>query len=149
MQLPKFCDRLSELILDDSDNITIAKFGEKIGFRGSTVSLWKTGKRVPSLQNIICLAEYFNCSIDFLLGRIDNDIQVKRIKNLPLFHEHLLSILNARSLSWYKVVQDTSVSKSSLKSWRYGSTPLLPTLIELANYLKVSVDYLVGRDDQP
>ena len=149
MQLPKFCERLSELIFYDGDNITTDKFGEKIGLRGSTVRLWKTGKRVPSLQNILRLAEHFNCSIDFLLGRIDNDIQFTPNKDLPPFPERLLSILKNYNISWYKVVQDTNISKSSLKSWRYGCTPLLPVLIELAEYFAVSVDYLIGRDSHP
>ena len=31
---------------------------------------WKSGKRKPSLDNIIKLAEFFDCSVDFVLGRV-------------------------------------------------------------------------------
>ena len=31
---------------------------------------WLSGKRKPSLDNIIKLAEFFDCPVDFILGRI-------------------------------------------------------------------------------
>ena len=30
---------------------------------------WKNGKRVPTVENIIKLAEFFDCRVDFILGR--------------------------------------------------------------------------------
>lgn len=30
---------------------------------------WKSGKRQPTVENVIRLAEHFGCSVDFILGR--------------------------------------------------------------------------------
>ena len=38
-----------------------------------TITNWKNGSRSPDLSNIVSIAEYFNCSTDFLLGRT-NDV---------------------------------------------------------------------------
>ncbi len=32
---------------------------------------WETGKYQPSIENIIKLANYFDCSVDYILGRIE------------------------------------------------------------------------------
>jgi len=143
-KLPKFSERLTELMFEDN-NITTDKLGEKLGLRGSSIRIWRSGRSNPSLQYAILLAEYFNCSLDYLLGRIDNDITFTPQELLP-FHISLTTILKEKNLSWYKVVGDTNISKTSMQAWRKGSVPLLPILIELADYLDVSIDYLIGRE---
>ena len=140
----KFSERLAELMLY-ADNITTDKLGEKTGFGGSTIRLWKTGKRLPSLSNAIKLATYFNCSLDFLFARTDGERKYTQ-KPLPQFHAHFLLFLEKNGISWYKVVKDTKISKSNIQDWRDGREPLIPTLIELADYFKCSLDELVGLE---
>ncbi len=37
----------------------------------SVIYYWLSGKRMPSMDNIIKLSNYFGCSIDFVIGRVD------------------------------------------------------------------------------
>lgn len=37
----------------------------------NTLHGWLSGKSLPSVENLIKLAKFFNCSIDFILGRTD------------------------------------------------------------------------------
>jgi len=143
-KLPKFSERLTELMFEDN-NITTDKLGEKLGLRGSSIRIWRSGRSNPSLAMIILLADYFNCTIDYLLGRVDDNIIYTPQALLP-FHMSLTAILKEKNLSWYKVVHDTNISKTSMQAWRQGSVPLLPILIELADYLDISIDYLIGRE---
>ena len=39
----------------------------------STVGRWETGVVYPPLQKIIILADFFNVSIDYLVGRKENE----------------------------------------------------------------------------
>ena len=39
----------------------------------SAIYYWLSGKRVPAMDSIIKLAKFFNCSIDFVIGRVDFD----------------------------------------------------------------------------
>ena len=35
----------------------------------TSVYSWKNGKRVPNLDNLLKLSKFFDCSVDYLLGR--------------------------------------------------------------------------------
>lgn len=67
--MPKLSDRIKEL--RKSVNMTQEEFGQKFGVVKSTVSLYESGKSTPNdeLKKKIC--EYFNISLDYLLGRTD------------------------------------------------------------------------------
>lgn len=40
----------------------------------STIAMWETDKREPDSQMLVNLADFFNCSIDYLLGRTDKRV---------------------------------------------------------------------------
>ena len=63
-------NRLREL--RKSNNLSMKEFGLKFGLAESTISLYETGKRFPDPQQLIAFANYFNVSIDYLLGREDS-----------------------------------------------------------------------------
>lgn len=45
------------------------RLGELLGFCNQTVSFWEGGLREPDLDTLICIAEFFDVSIDYLLGK--------------------------------------------------------------------------------
>ena len=142
-ELSRFSERLTEL-MQENDNITTDKLGEAIGVGGSVIRQWRAGNSFPTFENTLRLADYFSCSIDYLAGRAQNDYEYTPKPILP-FHEQLQVILKERNISWYRVVKDTKISDSNMRDWRRGCSPLLPRLIELANYFNISIDYLIGR----
>ena len=50
-------------------NITASKLANDLNLSNSMLTDWKTGARFPSYENLVKLADYFNCSIDSLTGR--------------------------------------------------------------------------------
>lgn len=67
----------------------------KIG-KGS-ISNWEVGRTEPSIDYILSLADYFEVSTDYLLGR-SNDIGVVQTNaNLTQFENMLLSIVGKLS----------------------------------------------------
>lgn len=67
----------------------------KIG-KGS-ISNWEVGRTEPSIDYILSLADYFEVSTDYLLGR-SNDIGVVQTNaNLTQFENMLLSIVSKLS----------------------------------------------------
>lgn len=140
----KFGERLGELMFQ-KNNVTSDQLGEAVGFGGSTIRLWREGKSSTLLSNAIVLADFFSCSLDFLFGRSDEIIDF--IPKQPLgIYSGLKKIMKERKLSWYAVVKDAKIAKSNLYDWRDGRDPLMPTVIILADYLEVTLDYLVGRE---
>ena len=44
---------------------------KELGVSKGIISLWETGLREPTMNSLIIIADYFNVSIDYLVGRID------------------------------------------------------------------------------
>lgn len=67
--------RVSERIkyLMGIEKITQYALARKIGVCESTVSNWLSGKKEPSIESLWKVADYFDVTIDFLIGRA-NDI---------------------------------------------------------------------------
>ena len=60
-------------------------------------------------------------------------------------YENYEKILKERGLTNYKVSKDTGIAQSVLSTWKTkGTTPRADKLQILAEYLGVSVDYLLG-----
>lgn len=78
-------------------NINQLKIAMNIGITQESISKYETGNAFPSKEILIKLADYFNCSIDYLLNRTDNPNMNKekiskedeRIENLIFRYKNL------------------------------------------------------------
>ena len=50
--------------------LTQMQFAEKIGVSRVIIGLWESGNRIPGIKNLIRIADVFNVSIDWLIGRV-------------------------------------------------------------------------------
>ena len=66
------CDifRLKEL--REKHQMSQCLLGEKLNMNQNTISQYETGLREASYATLIKLADYFDVSVDYLLGRTDN-----------------------------------------------------------------------------
>jgi len=64
-----FCIRLKEL--RTSRNLTLKQLGAEIGITESAVGSLEHGRRPVSLDTLVRIADYFNVSLDYLVGRSD------------------------------------------------------------------------------
>lgn len=61
---------------------------------------------------------------------------------------NLFKILAERKISAKKLSDDTGISTGNISDWKSGRCqPSINALITIADYLNVSLDYLVGRTD--
>lgn len=65
-----FSKRLREL--RGSRKLTLENLGEQIRMRKGSLSDLENGKRPISLDKLILLADYFDVSLDYLVGRSDD-----------------------------------------------------------------------------
>ncbi len=65
-----FCQRLRDLRL--SQDLTVEQVGKEFNVSKQTVSRWELGKRLPPLDVATTLAEYFDVSLDYLVGLSNN-----------------------------------------------------------------------------
>lgn len=140
-----FSDKFNELIKDNNTNIEeISKF---LGLNNNTkVYAWLKEKNTPRFKTIVKLADFFTCSLDYLLGRTENFKTIKP-KELPDFNIHFKKVLKECKSSQYKLLKNDIVSKGHLNSWLNKKiVPSTENIIKLADYLNISIDYLVGRE---
>ena len=65
-------------------------------------------------------------------------------------HERLKSLRLQRNITQKAIADAIGVSPVSLQRFEYGTVkPKLDTVIALADFFGVSLDYLVGRTDKP
>ena len=62
----------------------------------------------------------------------------------------LFELMEEQEITAYKLSADTGIAQSCISSWKIGkSTPNLATLITLAEYFYVTIDWLVGKPNAP
>lgn len=73
-----FAKRLKELRLNS--NMKQSDLANKIDVSPSTIGMYEQGRRSADQETLIKLAEIFNVSVDYLLGRTDkmNDISIEK-----------------------------------------------------------------------
>ncbi|MBR6012201.1 MAG: helix-turn-helix transcriptional regulator [Selenomonadaceae bacterium] len=58
--------------LKTSNNLTQRQIAGNAGIPLRTYQRYETGEREPSASTLISLADFFNVSLDYLVGRSDN-----------------------------------------------------------------------------
>lgn len=71
-------DRLKEL--REEREILSKDFAKIMNVEPSTVTNWEKGNRFPKEDVLIKLADYFDVSVDYLLGRTNEKNNIKNIK---------------------------------------------------------------------
>ena len=59
-------------------NLSQEKFGELAGVSQRTVAYWESGNRMPSHAVLADLADRLGVSVDYLLGRTNENVQIKK-----------------------------------------------------------------------
>lgn len=65
-----FTDIFVQFIQDKE--ITPYRIAKETGISQGLMNEYKNGKKLPTLQNLVKIADYLDCSVDYLLGRTDN-----------------------------------------------------------------------------
>ena len=67
-----------------------------------------------------------------------------------MFTKRFVYILQINNITAYKIAKDTGISQGLMNEYKNGvKLPTIQNLIKIADYLNVSVDYLLGRTDKP
>ncbi|WP_206457857.1 helix-turn-helix domain-containing protein [Anaerovorax sp. IOR16] len=66
------------------------------------------------------------------------------------FGEHLKALRKAQNITQKQLAQDINASERGIQNYELNlRKPTYDILIALADYFDVSIDYLVGRTDNP
>ncbi len=140
----KFQKRINELVADSElKNADLAKAG-KFDYRSLSNAL--VYGIIPTTSTLIKIANYFNVSIDYLLGRTDKNDFFEMSNST--FQQRFEELCKEKGVTHYKVSQDCFFDKSNVSRWlSKGYLPTLEILDMITKYFNVSIDYILGRSD--
>ena len=139
-------ENLEELM--SNHNLTLTKLSVELGIAYKTISNYINGKYLPGLNTAIKIANYFHCSINYLVGLSDCEEYGNYTDMDNLFLSRYEELLKINKVTHYKVTKNLGLNINIFRKWRAATTPSLAVLAKLANYFGASIDYLIGRNKQ-
>lgn len=143
--LSKLSEALNELIFDNG--LTAKSLAEALSTEPSTITRYLRGERIPSVESLVAIADYFKCSTDFLLGRTEENKEQTFKTCLP-FNEQIEFLKDYFKCSSYKIYHGTGISKSRYYDWKNGKrAPTVDNIVRLAELFDCRTDFILGREN--
>ncbi len=142
--LSNFAETLEELIFEHKTDIK--QFSKDMKISLSEVYYYLERKGIPRFPKIIEIADYFNCSVDYILGLAPFQ-ENANYKKTPPFHTSFQRLLKSKNIYRYRLCKECHFYETRVDSWYHGkSIPSTDNAIKLAKYFDCSVDSLLGRE---
>lgn len=106
-------------------NLSQQEIGDLLGVSGATIGRYESDKMEPGSEAIVRLADYFNVTTDYLLGR---DLGIKESTDLP-------DVLKRAGYDAIGYTGEFNLTEKEIKR-----------LLKYAKFLKI-VEILEGEDD--
>lgn len=143
--LSKFSDMLDSLMFERALNA--AHLAKEVGIAATTIRNYLCARFTPTVENLVKLADYFQCTTDFLLGRETENYHSK-FKPCPPFSEQLKILKEHFNCPWWSFYKSAHISSSRFYEWKNGKrTPTLDCIIMLAEGFGCTVDFIIGRTE--
>ena len=166
--------RLKELRL--SRNLKQQDVADMLGLTQSAYAFYEQGKREPTTLTLQKLAQIYNVSTDYLLGLTDNpnsglkspddslslpipqesedavgsSQQFSFNLSAQLLSQRLIHLRKERGFTQRQLADLIRISPSTYNQYEVGRLkPNYDVLMNLANLYNVSIDYILGRTDDP
>lgn len=139
--MTEFQERLSELL--EENNLSRLKLANIINITSTTINGYFNKNYYPTIDIAIKMANYFNCSLDYLFGLTDKRNKVN-LNNQDFLHNFNL-LLNENKLSISKAMKNLQMSEYNYYRWKKGMFPKTNNLVDIAKYFGTSIDFLVGN----
>ena len=149
LNLSIFAERLKELIEESGKSIDV--IAAEMNHNVYDLYHWQSGKSryLLSVKNFVMLADYFGCSLTFLLGIDDVNTLPSPRRDIPPFSERFAAVLKEKGMSVYALAAKAGVSNTSVYyDWLNGKkSPRIDSLLKTAAAIGVTPDYLLGREN--
>lgn len=143
----RFQSRFKDLVYEMEEPSKAGK-AEAIGISGLTFFNAYNYGIVPRTTSLMRISDYFNISVEYLIGNTDSDYFIKSEKSVTFF-ERLEDLRIKNGIpTVYELSKEIHIHRNNISYWKTkGFTPSIEDVVLIADYFKVSVDYLLGRTD--
>ncbi len=113
-----------------------------------TISDWENGRKTPSVENLVRLADYFSVPLDYLLGRIDQK-EIPAPTSDAMIGDQIRHYRKSQKVSQKDLASQLFVSQQAVGKWeRNEATPNPEAIVKLAQIFGITTDELLGCSEQ-
>jgi len=143
--LSNFAETLCDLMFENND-MTAKALSEELKIPAPTITRYRKGQHVPSVENLIKIADYFHRSTDILLVFEAENLALT-FKPCPPFSKQIVYLTKYFELSYYSFYHSVNIPESTFFEWKNGSTkPTLENIKKIADYFDCRIDFVLGRE---
>lgn len=143
--MAEFKDRLKEL--RQSARMTQKDLGQALEISSSTVGMYEQGERTPDIDTLESIADYFNVSVDFLLGRVKGQNSLSTAGSCEMKVCELIKTRRQElGLTVREVAECVGVGASTVSRWESGHIANMrrDKIPKLAKVLDLDPNLLTG-----
>ncbi len=142
----KIGDRIKELRV--KHGLTQRDIAALLDVSPSTVGMYEQNRREPDANTLVKISEHFDVSTDYLLGTPEKN-EPSSSSPISGFGMLMRQVREEKGITVEKMAVDLGMSASLLIGIEAKSVPpSFNAAIKIANYLEVSIDYLLGMEEK-
>ena len=134
--------------LREDHDLTQSEMADILGVKRSAYSLWELGINIIPLKKLVLFADYFKCSLDYVLGLSNQKRSYELVEgiNLKIVGNNIKKIRINNKLSQENIASLLNISQACITKYEKGSIEISTSnLYEFAKYFKVSLNDLCGK----
>lgn len=115
----------------------------------STYSTWETNLKIIPLKHLNVLANYYDTSMDYILGLTSKKIKYKKLDKLDkqIIGNNIRKLRSDNNLTLRDLAKVLNTTSSTISAYETGKTLLLTAFaIEIAKKYHISIDELCVRE---
>lgn len=113
-----------------------------------TYSTWETNLKIIPLKHLNTLSNYYNISMDYILGLTNKKIKYKKLNELDkkIIGNNIRKLRRDNDLTLRDLAKVLNTTSSTISAYETGKTLLLTAFaIEIAKKYHLSIDELCGK----
>ncbi len=143
--LSKFGETLCDLMFEHN-NMTAKALAKELGIPAPTITRYRKAQHIPSIDNLVKIADYFNRSTDFLLG-LETENSNLTFKPCPPFSLQIVYLTKHFKHTYYSFYHTLDIPESTFFEWKNGSSkPTVESLKKIAEHFECRIDFVLGRE---
>ncbi len=145
INLTNFAETLCDLMFE-KNNMTAKALATELGIPAPTITRYRKAQHVPSVENLIKIADYFHRSTDFLLG-LEAENTCLTFKPCPPFSKQIVFLTEHFNHTYYSFYHALKIPESTFFEWKNGSSkPSLESIKKIADHFDCRIDFVLGRE---
>lgn len=134
--------------LREDKDLTQEQLGKALNVSRVAISQWESNKEIISLTKLNMYSNYFNVSLDYIVGLSDekqtNNLNIKLDKKL--IGTRLQEFRNKFNITQEQLANELNTSHSTISAYESGKTLILTGFAyTIAKKYNISLDWLCGK----